>query len=208
MRGGRWRYLAVILRCQEAAHAAVVAPSTRDIDHRSHQKAHHVVEKAIRRDLKNGSRFALRESRLLSVAPLGVMHCAQVGVVRRCGAANGERAKTVFADQFGCGPFQCGALYPVTHVPLPAVSERRPRAFVQSQIVAVAAGGCTVSRVKLVAHLERRCHPDIGWKHGIERLAQAIGRPAPGHADSDRLAARMYAGIGTPRAERRDRGGA
>ena len=155
------------------------------------------MEKAIRFDLEDES--------TCSVMPARFAHDADVVVVRRCRAKDGEGTKAVRSF--------CQRGQPVEEVPIERPIERklarapkgRPRVVVRADVVTVSTRDRAVACVKVRSHLERRGRPHIIRKNRVQCAPQSRRIPALRKADADGLSSRVHAGVGPPGAECRDR---
>ena len=77
--------------------------------------------------------------------------------------------------------------------------------FVRAHVVAVRSRRRTESRVELVSHRMRICHPEIVREERVQRASHRRRCPLRRHAHSDRLAPCMDAGVGAAGSECRHR---
>jgi hypothetical protein len=127
-------------------------------------------------------------------------------VVRWCRPHDGEAPEAVITLELGGRRIQSAPLQGLPESELVPSTKRRVRRVVGADVVAVPPAHCTVPRVKLVSHLDRLRDPDVGGKDRIQCAPQALHVPSIRNPNSHRLASRVYAGVGSTGAQRRDSG--
>ena len=138
-RNGR-RCFVIVSRFEEPFHDARIAASRGDVEHRSNQKAHHVVQETVRADAEIEATGAF--------TPIRLVDNAVVIVLCRGSSLYGERTERVISDYFS----RCLAKTHDVERTLPRElaisSERRFSLLVGSNQVTVAPGQRAVPRVK------------------------------------------------------------
>jgi hypothetical protein len=93
----RWswrRDVTIIRRVEKRVKVAARATAGRNVDHRAHQKPHHMMKEAVR--------FDLEQQTARSIAPPGCSYRASMVILRGRGSKHRERAKAVFAFDHCC----------------------------------------------------------------------------------------------------------
>src|SRR5581483_6985706 len=87
MRGGRWRYVTIVGRGQQLGDVGQWPARTGDVEHRSDEESHHVMQKSVGFDLEHEPARAIAPSCLGDTTAMIIM-CG-------CRATHGEAKKAV-----------------------------------------------------------------------------------------------------------------
>jgi hypothetical protein len=183
------RNAAVVRRAQQFDQVGQWTPTAGDVEHRSHEKSHHVMQESIGFDLEYQS--------ATPVTPPGLLHLTPVMITGRRGSKHGETAKAMIAREVrGCS-IQSRPLQGLLERELVWSAERGACLCIRSDVIAVAATHRTVPGVKLPPHRHRRRHPDVGGEHRIQSSPQLLNiLPPVGYPNADGLAPCMDARVG------------
>ena len=170
--------------------------ATRNVEHRSDEKTHHVMEESIGLDLEHVAARA--------IDPACFVDATAVIVVGRRRAEHREAPEAVLSHEMSSRRIQSASIQGLLECQLVPLTKRRVCRFVRADVVAVAPAHRTVPRVELRVHLDRARDPHIRRQHCIQRAPQPGHFPSIRHANSHRLASRVYPRVRSPRAQRRD----
>ena len=189
----RWRGrrdAAVVRRAQQVDQVGQRTPTAGDVQHRSNEKSHHVMQESIGFDLEYQS--------ATPVSPPGLLDVTPVMITGRRGSKHGEAAKAMIAGEVrGCG-IQSRPLQGLLERELVSSAERGVRRGIRSDVIAVAPTHRTVPGVKLAPHRHRRRHPDVGGQHRIQCAPQLLNiLPPIRYPNADGLPPCMDARVGT-----------
>src|SRR5690606_21991739 len=115
---------------EERGDAVRLTPARRGVNHRAHEKSHHVVQEAVRFDLEDETALAL--------APPGAEHRTAMMVVGARCAPDGKGTKAAVARKGDRVGFEHRTIERARQRPLPAPSEGRTRCLVGTDVIAVA----------------------------------------------------------------------
>ena len=171
------------------------SPAPRDVDHRAHQEAYHVVQKAIGLDLEDEP---LR--RALATPPRPRCNDDR----RRPGPYPGPRTRESDACRRASArsPSSRSRASGSVERPLPPPAEGRVRLPIGADVVAVPPSRGAVPCVKGIAHLDCAGDPQVRRQYRVQCPPQLSRLPLERDSHSHRLPARVHASIGASGSQR------
>lgn len=196
VRWSRSGHGAIIVGFEQCLDVRQRPPAAGDIEHRSDEKAYHMMKKSIGFDLEHEAAVA--------VSPGSASNMASMVVVRRRRAEHCEGAKAVISLCERRRAIEETAIERAVEGELARPAERRTRFFVGADVVTVLPRNRAIPRVELGSHLEGRGSPDILREHRIQRAPQSRRFPAFWNAHTNRLSSRVHARVRPSGAECRN----
>ena len=194
MRWSRCRCAPIVVGHEQRVEIRCWPPAPRDLDHRPHEEAYHVVQKAIGLDLEDEPTIVL--------SPRGFDDGAAMVILRRGGPQHGEGEKAVRTDERARAVREKIACERLLERPFPPPAEGRLRLPIGADMVAVPPSRGAVPCVKGIAHLDCAGDPQVRRQYRVQCPPQFGRLPLERDAHSHSLPARMHASIGASGSKR------